>query len=249
MMKAAGRSKCPGDKRLLGAFLLELDTEERARIAAHVDVCPVCRRKQAVLAEIAEELRGRADALPADIAPEEETALRKMARAEVRKLSRRKGSRHGSGLIPLGATAVVALLVAAAAVSIFFFSRSGRQEADRGDRSGIRLIEPAATLDRAPAYFRWAAVPDADIYRFEIFDEELLPVLERQAKGTSLTLAPGEQASLRPGQLYFCSVEAFDDEGRSLVSGQRSFVIAPGGGTRPPSAPIRTKRAQRRGCP
>jgi len=93
-MKTAGRSKCPGDKRLLGAFLLELDPDERARVATHVDACPVCRRKKAVLTEIAEELQARAEALPADIAPEEEAALRKLARAEVRKLSRRKGSRR-----------------------------------------------------------------------------------------------------------------------------------------------------------
>ena len=248
-MRTARRSKCPGDKRLLGAFLLELDAEERARVAAHVDICPVCRRKQAVLAEIAEELRARAGALPADIAPEEETALRKMARAEVRRLRGRDPSRRAPGIIRFRAMAAASILVAAVAAGVFFFSKPGPRDAARGDRSDIRLIEPAATLDRAPAYFRWAAVPNADIYRFEIFDEELLSVLVRNTKSTSVTLSPGERVSLQAGQPYFWSVEAIDDEGRSLVSGQRSFVIAPGGGTRAPSAPIRRKPAQRLGCP
>ncbi|HEX2694367.1 MAG TPA: zf-HC2 domain-containing protein [Acidobacteriota bacterium] len=248
-MGRSRRSKCPGDERLLGAFLLELDSASRERIAEHVAACPLCRKKQAVLAEIAEELRARAEALPGNLDPEEEAALRKMAGAEVRKLRGRKPSRPVPGIVPFRAAAAAAVLVTAAAAGIFFYSRPGRQDVDRGARSGLRLVEPAGTLDRVPAVFRWTAAKNADFYRFEIFDEELRSIVVRFVKSTSLSLAPEELAVLRPGQPYYWDVEASDDEARPIASGQRSFVVAPDGAAKAPSAPIRTNQAQRRGCP
>lgn len=243
------RSKCPGDEQLLGAFLLELDPAARERIAEHVDACPLCRRKRAVLTEIAEELRARAEDLPAGLAPDEESALRKMAVSEVRKLSRRRRLRPVPGLSPFRATAAAAVLVTAAAAGIFFYARSGRQDVDRGSRGGIRLVEPAGTLDRVPMVFRWTAQRNADTYRFEIFDEELRSIVVREVKSTSVTLAPDERSALRPGKAYYWDVEATDDAGRSFASGQKSFVLAPGGGSKAPSAPMSTNPAQRRGCP
>jgi hypothetical protein len=248
-MERTRRSKCPGDEQLLGTFLLELDPASRERIAGHVAACPLCRKKQAVLAEIAEELRARTEGLPGDLDPEEEAALRKMAGAEVRKLRGRRPSLPVPGIVPFRAAAAAAILVMAAAAGIFFHSRSGRQDVDRGDRSGIRLVEPAGILDNVPAVFRWTAVKNTDIYRFEIFDEELRSIVVRFVKNTSLSLAPEELAVLRPGHPYYWDVEASDDEDRPIASGQRSFVVAPDGAAKAPSAPIRTNPAQRRGCP
>lgn len=249
MMGRTRRSKCPGDEQLLGTFLLELDPKARERIAQHVDACPLCRRKRAVLGEIAEELRARAEDLPASLAPEEESALRKMAVSEIRKLSRRKRLRSIPGLPPFRATAAAAVLVTAAAAGIFFYARSGRQDVDRGSHGGIRLVEPAGTMDRVPTVFRWIASRNADIYRFEIFDEELRSIVVRKVKSTSVTLAPDEMNALRPGRTYYWDVEAKDDADRLIGSGQRSFVVAPGGASKALSAPMRTNPAQRRGCP
>lgn len=246
-MGKSGRSKCPGDERLLGAFLLELDPASRERIAGHIAACPLCRKKQAVLAEIAEELRARAEGLPSELAPGEEAALRKMAGTEVRKLRGRRPSRPVPRVVPFRAVAAAAVLVTAAAAGIFFYARSGRQDVDRGDRGIIRLVEPAGTLERVPGVFRWTAVPGADFYRFEIFDEELRSIVVRFVKSTSLSLAPEELAVIRPGQPYYWDVEASDDESRPIGSGQRSFVVAPAGAAKTPSAPIRTNPAQRRG--
>lgn len=248
-MRRAGRSRCPGDEKLLAAFLLELDPSKRERIAEHVAGCPMCRRKLALLAEISEDLRERAEGLPTGLAPEEESALRKMARAEIRELKRRSSSRPVRGPFAFRATAVAMALIAAAAAGIFFYQRIGRQDVDRGDRNGIRLIEPAGTLDRAPVVFRWTPVRNADIYRFEIFDEELRSIVVRDVKSTTLTLSAEEQAALLPGKPYYWDVEADDDEARPIASGQRSFVFQAGGAAKPPSAPIRTNPAQRRGCP
>jgi len=226
-MGRSRRSNCPGDERLLRAFLLELDPASRERIAAHVAACPLCRRKQAVLAEIAEELRARAEGLPGDLGSEEEAALRKMAGAEVGKLRGRKRSRQVPGIVPFRAAAAAAVLVTAAAAGIFFYSRFGRQDVDRGDPGGIQLVEPAGKLDRVPAVFRWTAVPGADIYRFEIYDEELLSIVVRIVKSTSLSLAPEEMGVIRPGQPYYWDVEASDDQTRPIASGRRSFIVAP----------------------
>ncbi len=233
-MGRSGRSKCPGDERLLGAFLLELDPASRERVAGHVAACPLCQKKQAVFAEIAEELRARAEGLPDDLGPEEEAALRKMAGAEIRKLPGRRPSRPVPAIVPFRAAAAAAVLVAAAAAGIFFYSRSGRQDVDRGDRVGIRLVEPAGTLDRVPAVFRWADVRGADTYRFEIFDEELRSIVVRFVKSTSLSLAPEELAAIRSGPPYYWDVEACDEEARPIASGQGSFVVAPGDAAKTP---------------
>ncbi len=248
-MAGAGRSKCPGDEKLLAAFLLELGPAARERVAEHVAACPMCRRKRIVLAEISEDLRARAEGLPAELAPEEESALRKMAGEEIRRMRRRGSSRSVPGHLPFRATAIAGVLVTAAAVGFFFYSRSGQPDVDRGDRNLIRLIEPAGTLDRAPIVFRWTAVGNADIYRFEIFDEELRSIVVRVVKSTSVTLSAEEQAALLPGKPYYWDVEAGDDDTRPIASGQRSFVFSAGGAAKPPSAPIRTNPAQRRGCP
>jgi hypothetical protein len=227
MMGRSSRSNCPGNERLLGAFLLELDPASRERIAGHVAACPLCRKKQAVLDEIAEELRARTESLPVNLGPEEEAALRKMARTEIRKLHGRRPSRPVLGIVPFRAATAATVLITAAAAGVFFYSRSGRQDIDRGNRSSIRLVEPAGTLDRVPAVFRWAAVPGADLYRFEIFDEELRSIVVRIVKSTSLSLAPEELDVIRPGQPYYWDVEASDDEARPIASGKRSFVVAP----------------------
>lgn len=226
-MGRSGRSKCPGDERLLGAFLLELDPASRERIAGHVASCPLCRRKQAVLAEIAEEFRARAEGLPGDLDPEEVAALRKMAGAEIRELRRRRLPHSVPRGFPFRAVATAAVLVTAAAAGIFFISRSGRQDVDRGNRGGIRLVEPAGKLDRVPVVFSWEAVRGADSYRFEIFDEELRSIVVRFVKSTSLSLAPDEMAAIRPGQPYYWDVEGSDEEARPIASGRRSFVVAP----------------------
>ena len=228
-MGRSRRSKCPGDDMLLGAFLLELDAASRERIAGHVAACTLCRRKQAVLAEIAGELRTRAESLPVEMTPDEGAALRKMAGAEIKKLRGKRLSDPVPRAHPYRAAAAAAVLVMVAAAGIFFFSRSGRQDVDRGDRGGIRLVEPAGTSDRAPAVFRWTPVRNADIYRFEIFDEELRSIVVRAVKSASVTLAPEEMGAIRPDQPYYWDVEAVDDAGRPLASGRRSFVVAPGG--------------------
>jgi hypothetical protein len=235
-MGRSGRSKCPGDKQLIGAFLLELDPASRERIAGHVAACPLCGRKQVVLLEIAEELRARAEGLPVGLGPEERAALRKTARAEVRKLRVRRPTGPGHRIVPFRAAAAAAVLVTAAAAGIFFYSRSGPQDVDRGNRGGIRLVEPAGTLDRVPAVFRWTAVRGADLYKFEIFDEELRSIVVRIVKSTSLSLAPEELAAIRPGPPYYWDVEASDDESRPIASGQRSFVVAPSGAAKATSA-------------
>ncbi len=227
MMGRSGRSKCPGDERLLGAFLLELDPASRERVAEHVAACPLCRKKQAVLAGISEELRARAEGLPADLGPEEKAALRKVAGAEIRKLRGRRTSHPSPAVVPFRAAIAAAVLVTAAAAGIFFYSRSGRQDVDRGNRGGIRLVEPAGKIGRVPALFRWAAVSGADTYRFEIFDEELRSIIVRFVKSTSLSLAPEERNAIRPEQPYYWDVEASDEEARPIASGRASFIVAP----------------------
>ncbi len=247
-MRGSGRSKCPGDEQLLGAFLLELDPASRERVAGHVAACPVCRRKQAVLAEIAVELRDRTGNLPGELTPEEAAALRKMAGTEIRYIRKRRRSNRVPGMVPLRVAVTAAVLITAA-VGAFFYSRTRPPDVDRGAPTGIRLIEPAGTLDRAPAIFHWDAVRNADIYQFEIFDDELRSILTRGIKSTSVTLAPEEMGKLMPGRTYYWDVEAVDDEDRRIASGQRSFLISPGGTPNAPSAPSRTNPAQRRGCP
>ncbi len=195
-----------------------------------------------MLEEIAEELRARAGGLPDSLGSEEEAALRDMARAEVRRI-RADGRRHRlPRFVPVRAAVAAAVLITAAA-SIFFYSRTRPPDIDRGARTGIRLIEPEGTLQRAPSIFRWKAVRNADIYQFEIFDEELRSVLVRRIKSTSVTLSPEEMSRLRPGQTYYWDVEAFDDENRPIASGQRSFLVPSGGTPDAPSAPqqARTK--------
>jgi len=149
-----------------------------------------------------------------------------MAGAEIRKLRGRRAPHPSPAVVPFRAAIAAAVLVTAAAAGIFFYSRSGRQDVDRGDRGGIQLVEPAGRIGRVPAVFRWAAVRGADTYRFEIFDEELRSILVRFVKSTSLSLAPEELAAIRPGRPYYWDVEASDDEGRPLASGQMSFVVS-----------------------
>ena len=242
------RSNCPSDERLLRAFLLELDPTERERVEAHADTCGRCRRKRAMLAEIAEELRARTEGLPGDLDPEEEAALRKMAASAVRKLGGRTSSRPFPGIVAVRAAAA-AVLITAAAAGIFFYSRSGRPDIDRGRADAIRLVEPAGTLDRVPTIFRWTAVKKADLYRFEIFDEELRSIVVRMVKSTSLSLAPEELDMIRPGRIYTWDVEASADEARPLASGQRSFVVVPGGAAKTPTSPIGPSPARGRRRP
>jgi hypothetical protein len=247
-MKRSGRSKCPGDERLLGAFLHELGPASSEPIAEHAAACPLCRRKQAVLEEIAQELRARIGGLPDSLGPEEGAALRDMAGAEVRRIRQDDRRHRVPRFIPFRATIAAAVLIAAAA-GIFFYVRTRPPDVDRGAPTGIRLLEPAGTLQRAPSVFRWEAVRNADVYQFEIFDEELRSVVIRTTKSTSVTLAPEETSRLGPGRTYYWDVEAVDDEDRRIASGQRSFLVSPGGTANAPSDPSRTDPAQRRGCP
>lgn len=227
-MRKAGRSKCPADKKLLGAFLGEMDPAARERIARHVADCPLCRRKRAVLADIAGELRARTGSLPDSLGPEEASALRAMAGTEVRRLRGKRRPRRAPGSLTARFVIAAAILVMASA-GVFFFSRTRPKDVERGAPTGIRLIEPAGSLERAPAVFRWDAVGNADIYGFEVFDEELRSIITRGTKSTSVTLSPEEAGRLVPGRSYYWDVEAFDDEGRLISSGQRFFTVAPDG--------------------
>ena len=237
MKRSAGRG-CPGDEELLASFLGELDPAASERFRAHVPSCPLCGRKMKVLAEIAADLRARERGLPDELAPDEQAALRNLARAEIRKIRRdRRSGRLPEG-VPIWRAAAAVFLMAAAA-GIFFYFRGRPRDSDRGPAKTVRLVEPSGRLERAPSIFRWGTVANAETYGFEIFDAELRSVISHRIRSASVTLSPEEGKLLEPGQRYYWDVEALDEEGRPMASGRNSFEIVPPGAKSAPPSPSR----------
>lgn len=225
MTRDRGRARCPDDARLLGDFLGELDPETSAGVRAHVAACALCRMKRTALAGISEEFRTRAAELPESLSMEEEATLRRMAGDEVRK------ARPHPVPARLWAAAAAAALLLVSTAGFLFLLRSGMQEALRGRPGRLLLLEPSGKLERPPSVFRWEARRDADIYRFEVLDERMRPVITRGVKSAAVTLSAAERAMLAPGGTFRWDVEAMDERGRSLAAGGGTFVLEPAPGT------------------
>jgi hypothetical protein len=212
---------CPEHDLFLRVFLHEADLVEKERLIDHLLVCSRCRKEFSLLAHTGTLLRRESGDLPDGLTPQEEYGLRKMAGREAR-------SARGHIMTAFWkwrAAIAAAMLFAFLAGGYFLWIRMGSPPVERGERTAVRLLEPVGLVKASPSRFRWAAVPRAESYELEIFDESLHAVLSRRIRETSAELSPEEMNLIGTGRTYIWTVESFDAEERPLALGRESFSV------------------------
>jgi hypothetical protein len=193
----------------VNAFSDDMPREDKEDLVDHVLTCGRCRTKFEVLNEL-----------------NQDSILS-------RELS---GSDHRSQAAPffkrfswkskLAVTTAIFLLILSSVLYIVFQPTA---DAVRGDQtSGLVLIKPEETVSEPPSLFIWSAPANADGYILKLVDENLETLFEESNKGKEnnrLRMPEEIRNRLQPEVIYIWSVEAYDNEGNTIASGSKSFVI------------------------
>ena len=196
---APASTACPSDAMFLSAFEGRGTLEAKDALLTHIQTCARCRLKFDVLLQVRTEVEGRWRLRPA------------MPPLMKRPL-----------VFATSLAAVVMILLG----GVFFFLRKEQARAYRGaGADSLVLIEPAGKLAAPPSKFTWTSVKGADVYVFQLVDDELTRVTVAKALRTRFVLPDEDAAKLKRGRTYIWSVFAYDDVSRFLDSASRSFEI------------------------
>ncbi len=196
---APASTACPSDEMFLSAFEGRGTLEAKDALITHMRTCGRCRLKFDVLLQVRTRVQGRWPLRPS-ISP----------------IMKR----------PLVYTTSLAAVVLILLGGLFLLLRQERARAYRGPGAEILvLIEPAGKLAAAPSKFTWTSVKGADVYTFELVDDELTRITRAIALRTRFVLPAEDKAKLKRGRTYVWSVFAYDDLSRLLDSASRSFEI------------------------
>jgi len=221
---------CYPPEALLDAAMKGLSTEERARLAEHVERCPACSAERDLAREF-EASPQRMSALGEDL---DHVTSRLRAHGRAAEPARRPLTRFvwGFGLAAAG--------IACAAIGLFLNERSsppalprlGLDPVVRGGR--VEVVEPRGSLEAAPRTLRWVAVPDARAYRVRILEVDDTVLFESVGETPSVELPERVRGQLLPAVEYAWRVEALDAKGALLGATERVpfkiEVVAPRGG-------------------
>ena len=216
---------CPKSEDFVRAFLEENGDGTGQEFLDHVRRCPYCRPRMQVLANVKAELKARAGKVPeTGLTVEETRALRKVAVEQLR-LMKPPARSLSLKLLPVAATAVIA--VVALAIGYLYLNNAlhSRFAVRASINNELRLLGPGAHLREAPANFSWTDVPGRDEFRFVLIDEDLNTICQMDTHGTGLRLPEDERKKLVKGKNYLWTVTALDDNDRELASASREFEI------------------------
>lgn len=194
-MRKSEDAECPSTEILVEATRDALNASERKKLADHIANCHHC----------AEDLR-----LALGIASPIQEMIERLGMA-----------RHPPRLRPAvwwwSGIAAVAFFGVGIATWYSLVSSPTTPSTVRGESTaeavaGIALEPPdGGNLDLAPIRFRWMSEAAAT-YRFVLYDDESLPLWEKETGSANEVSLPGEiQAELRPGSTYYWRVLIRED--------------------------------------
>lgn len=176
----------------------EADLKEKEILISHVLDCPRCRKKFYVMQQL---------------------------QKEVRTINIPREVRHSTFRINQ-TVAVLAGALLFLVAAIFFLIKLDKSPAYRGDGFGVVvLIAPEGTLKNPPAAFSWRPKKGTDAYSFRLVDDDLNTILATGGVQTKLSLGESVRSKLIRGRSYIWTIEAFDDQGKKIASGSKSFKI------------------------
>ena len=127
--------------------------------------------------------------------------------------------------IPRLATAAALMLTTGLCLSLYISSRQdrpllhGSPSVNQKMRSGdIRLAGPSGELDRAPASFRWEALPLATSYSIQLLEVDGTVLWSGQSAENTLIANPELKTIMRPGKVLLWKVTALDALGKPIAS-------------------------------
>lgn len=232
--------KCPKDSDLVRLSMYEASHDESERLFRHLADCPRCSTRFAVLRQVKRDLSPAVEAFarefPADKAG---PLLSSAARGKLQELGSRPAPPPRPSPPPRSRATFLGLaldlrfaagflaLLAVVAAGIYMTATNDALYSDlRSPADVLTLIEPSGRVPRPPHAFRWSAVPDADHYNIELFDESLVLVHAGSAYLINELVLPADaRAKLVEGRTYLWTVTAYDGDSELLATRSGSFVI------------------------
>jgi hypothetical protein len=208
-------SGCPTPEDTARLVARNLDRRSRSRIMKHVSECASCARVLRSVLHLSGEidkLTGGVEAIPG--------------------YPRDEGSGEREHVGPrLGRRAAVAVLAGLGGVAILTLSviKLADRPAVRGtSEQQIRLLSPkrGASCAAEEIEFAWEAVPKAQRYSVELFDQSLAKVWRSgMISETRLDLPAEARRSVEAGGTYFWRVIAVLDDAKELASKLSEFSV------------------------
>jgi hypothetical protein len=208
-------SGCPTPEDTARLVARSLDRRSRSRIMKHVSECASCARVLRSVLHLSGEidkLTGGAEAIPG--------------------YPRDQGSGEREHAAPrFGRRAAVAVLAGLGGVAILTLSviKLADRPAVRGtSEQQIRLLSPkrGASCTAEEIEFAWEAVPKAQRYSVELFDQSLAKVWRSgMISETRVDLPAEARRSVDAGGTYFWRVIAVLDDAKELASKLSEFSV------------------------
>lgn len=204
------KKDCPSPEEIWGLFAGQGSARRKAKLVDHITSCSFCFQ--------------------------EFDAFLEMSRAQGRLIydvQSRFVERPRTAPFPLVWRYVTALLafivILAAALLTTKWSGLLERAEERGRLSGqIRLLAPSQRpAPRLPLFFKWEAIPGAEYYVIEIFDDSLLPFWKSpQLTGVGYELPMSVKGKLEKGKTYFWMLTAFSRDGAKAESSLEEFRLS-----------------------
>ncbi len=210
----------------LKAFMQELNPDENEKLIDHTLVCKKCHQKFEILRQLSEELTKTETSIgERELTKEEEKDLRNLAKIKLKGIKGNKSLPFK--LVPIKYLAAAAALLIVIA-GLFYISKINQREIYReGERKeDIKLIKPSGLVKKVPVIFSWTAYEGVDDYTFELIDENLTTVYEKDfLMENQLTLPEEVRRKLKKGMTYVWKVEAKNEFGKVLSAASTSFEL------------------------
>lgn len=225
-MKSRLSRPCPGKEVFLKAFMGGLPEEEKARFAFHLLACSRCQETFSVLRQLEFELKSREKSIEAvSLSPDDERALKKMARQRLKELREGRARPFWRPLsVKVLAVAASLLLIGLAAYLLVYKPPS--DQALRGISSGgLRLVKPEGKLKEAPSVFLWTDIEGRAEFLFELIDDELNLIYREKFGETKAQIPETVRQKLGRGKIFLWTVSARNKDDRILASASCTFEI------------------------
>jgi hypothetical protein len=238
-MNRPEKKECPAEEWFVLYISGELGEYGESRLLEHATLCPRCRLRLNALSSIQAELKTREKDIPeVALSSRDGKELRKLARKQIR-VRPWKGGMSFPRITRAGGILAIGILLVILGYRLAMKIPTPEPITRGQGQMEIRLQQPEGKIREAPKVFSWSKVPDSDIYRLEIVDEDLNLVFSASLAGTRFHLPEDIKQKLERQKSYLWSVSAIDDDGRELGSASSYFEIESDR-----ASPNKTKAAQ-----
>ncbi len=203
------KKDCPSPEEIWGLFAGQGSAKRKAKLVDHITSCSICFQEFDAFLEIS-RAQGR---LIHDFQSHFVTRPRKAPFLLVWRY--------------MAALLAFVVILSAALLTTKWSGLLERAE-ERGRLSGqVRLLAPGQRpAPRLPLFFKWEAIPGAEYYIIEIFDDSLLPFWKSSPlTGVSYVLPMSVKEKLEKRKTYFWMLTAFSRDGAEAESALEEFRL------------------------